>query len=313
MNESAALSAERPSGFRRYLPILQWLPGYRRNGKLTGDLIAGISVAALLIPESLGYAEIAGVPPEVGLYAAPAALLAFALFGGSRLLVVAAASAVSAVSAGIVGGLSGGDEDAAIALTAALAVVAGLIFLAAGLARLGWVSNFMSKAVMEGFVVGLSISIIIGQLDALTGVEIEGENAVAELADVFSQISSWDGLTIAFGLGSLAILFAAERFVPRLPGALTVVVLGVILVSIFNLDEEGLAIVGEIPRGLPDFGVPDVDGSDWLALIPGGMAIVLVGFSEGFAAGNDVAEPGEELDANQELIASGSPKSERQA
>lgn len=299
------LTAEKPTGIRRYMPIIGWMGKYRPKKKLTGDVIAGISVAALLIPESLGYAEIAGVPPEVGLYAAPAALLLYAMFGGSRLLVVAAASAVSAVSAGVVGGLSGGDDDAAIALTAALAVVAGLIFLAAGLARLGWVANFMSRAVMEGFIVGLSISIVIGQLDALTGVEIEGENSIAELVDVLSQISSWDGMTIAFGLGSLAVLFGAGRFVPRLPGALTVVVLSVLLVSIFNLDEEGLAIVGEIPRGLPDFGIPDVDGSDWLALIPGGFAIVLVGFSEGFAAGNEVAEPGDELDANQELVATG--------
>jgi high affinity sulfate transporter 1 len=298
------LNAEKPTGVRRYMPILSWLPRYRK-GKLTGDLIAGISVAALLIPESLGYAEIAGVPPEVGLYAAPAALLLYAMFGGSRLLVVAAASAVSAVSAGIVGGLSGGDEDAAIALTAALAVVSGLLFLAAGLARLGWVANFMSKAVMEGFIVGLSMSIIIGQLDAITGVDVTGESSIAELWDVLTQISSWDWLTVAIGAGSLLVLFGVERFVPRLPGALTVVVLSVLLVSIFNLDEEGLAIVGEIPRGLPDFGIPDVDGSDWLALIPGGLAIVLIGFSEGFAAGDEAAEPGEELDANQELVASG--------
>lgn len=285
--------------------MLSWLPGYRKTGSVRRDLIAGISVAALLIPESMGYAEIAGLPPEVGLYAAPAALIAYAVFGTSRLLVVAAASAVAAVSAGIVGGLSGGDEEAALALAAALAVVAGLIFLLAGLARMGWVSNFMSKAVMEGFIVGLSISIIIGQLDALTGVEVEGENSLAELLDVFSQVGSWSLLTVVFGVGSLLLLFAMGTFLPRIPGALTVVILTIVLVSLFDLDAEGLAVVGEIPRGLPDFGIPDIDASQWLTLIPGGLAIVLVGFSEGFAAGNDVAKRGERLDANQELIGYG--------
>lgn len=137
---------DRASGIKRYLPILSWLPGYRQRGSFRSDVVAGISVAALLIPESMGYAEIAGLPSEVGLYAAPAALIAYAIFGGSRLLVVATASAVSAVSAGIVGSLAAGDEEAAIALSAALAVVAGLIFLVAGLARMGWVANFVSKA-----------------------------------------------------------------------------------------------------------------------------------------------------------------------
>ena len=156
---------DRARGIARFVPMLRWLPRYGRVGNLRTDVIAGISVAALLIPESLGYAEIAGVPPEIGLYAAAPALILYAVFGGSKLLIVAGASAVSAVSAGIVGGLAGGDEDAAIALTAALAVVAGLSFLALGIARMGWISNFMSNAVMEGFIVGLSISIIIGQLD----------------------------------------------------------------------------------------------------------------------------------------------------
>lgn len=179
----------------------------------------------------MGYAEIAGLPSEVGLYAAPAALIAYAVFGGSRLLVVAIASAVSALSAGIVGSLAAGDEEAAIALSAGLAVVAGLVFLVAGLARMGWVANFMSKAVMEGLIVGLSISIIIGQLDSLVGVEVEGGNSLEELTDVLTQFLSWDALTLAVGVGSLALLFAMERYMRRIPGALTVVVLGIVLVS----------------------------------------------------------------------------------
>lgn len=303
---TATGSAPRPdshaTGIRRYVPMLRWLPGYGKTGGLRADVIAGISVAALLIPESLGYAEIAGVPPEIGLYAAPAALIAYAIFGGSRLLVVAGASAVSAVSAGIVGSLSTGSEEATIALTAALAVMAGLAALLLGIARMGWVSNFMSKAVLDGFIVGLSISIIIGQLDAMAGVPVEGENALAETAHLLAQIGSWDLLTLALGLGSLLLLFAFERFIPRLPAALAVVALGIALVSVLDLQ---VAIVGEIPQGLPAFGIPEVGLEQWLALIPGAFAIVLVGFSEGFAAAKDVAEPRERLDANQELIGLG--------
>jgi SulP family sulfate permease len=299
------MSDGRASGIRRYVPILSWLPGYRRRGTFRADVVAGISVAALLIPGSMGYAEIAGLPPEVGLYAAPAALIAYVVFGGSKLLVVATASGVSAVSASIIGSFAAGDEGAAIALSAALAIVAGLIFLVAGIARMGWVANFMSKAVREGFVVGLSIGIIIGQLDSLVGVEVEGGDSLAELADVLSQFLSWDALTVAFGVGSLALLFVMDRYMRRVPGALTVVVLGILLVSIFNLDEQGLAIVGEIPSGLPDIGVPNIDASQWLSLIPGGLAIVLVGFSEGYSAAKDVAEPGAGIDANQELIGYG--------
>ena len=294
-----------PTGIRRFVPMLDWLPHYGKVGNLRVDIIAGVSVAALLIPESLGYAEIAGVPPEIGLYAAAPALIAYAVFGSSRLLIVAGASAVSAVSAGIVGGLSSGDEEAAIALTAGLAVVAGLIFLAFGIARMGWVSNFMSNAVMEGFIVGLSISIIIGQLGSLVGAEVEGENALLELLDLIRQIPEWDLLTVVVGAGSLALLFLIGAYLPKVPAALVVVVLSIVIVSLLSLDEEGLHIVGEIPQGLPSFGVPDIDASQWLALIPGGFAIVLVGFSEGFAAAKDVAEPGEQMDANQELIGYG--------
>ena len=291
-----------PTGIRKYIPMLAWLPGYGATGGLRADVVAGISLAALLIPESLGYAEIAGVPPEIGLYAAPAALILYAIFGGSRLLVVATASAVAAVSAGIVGSIAAGDEEVAIAITAALAIVAGLVALALGVLRMGWVSNFMSKAVLEGFIVGLSISIIIGQLDAMAGVHAEGESAVAELGDLVSQIGSWDRLTLALGLGSLGLLFAFERFMPKLPAALAVVGLGIALVSILDLQ---VAVVGEIPRGLPQFGLPQIGLDQWLALIPGGMAIVLVGFSEGFAAAKDAAKPHERLDANQELIGLG--------
>ena len=152
-----------PTTLERWFPIAAWLPKYKWGKYLTLDLIAAVSVAALLIPESMGYATVAGVPVQIGLYAAPLALIGYALFGGSKLLVFAAAGSVAAVSASVVGGLSGGDQSTAVTLTAALALATGAVFVVAGLVRLGWVTNFMSKAVMAGFITGMSIQIIVGQ------------------------------------------------------------------------------------------------------------------------------------------------------
>lgn len=290
---------------RRLLPILVWFPRYNFKRELRVDLIAGISVAALLIPESLAYAAIAGVPPEVGLYAAPLALVSYAIFGGSRVLVMATASSVAAVSAAVVGELAT-DAASFVALTAALAIVAGIIYVIAGLLRFGWVANFLSKAVLKGFIIGLSISIIIGQLGELLGIEVEGVNAVAKFVDALSQIGEWDSLTVVVGLVSLALLFGIERFLPRVPGALTVVALAVVAASTLDLEGEGLLIVGEIPLGLPDFGLPNIEAGDLSALLTGALAIVLIGFSESYATSTDIAKStGDEIDANQELVAYG--------
>ena len=170
-------------------------------------------MAALLIPESMGYAGVAGLPPEVGLYAAPLALLGYAIFGRSTVLVVAASSSTAAVSASVVAGLNNGEgADSAVTLSAALALFTGAVFLAVGLVRLGWVANFMSKTVIEGFIIGLSISIIIGQLDDLLGIDVSGDNSFQELGSVLSQIGDWNQATVAVGAVILALLFGMERF-----------------------------------------------------------------------------------------------------
>jgi high affinity sulfate transporter 1 len=289
----------------RHVPITGWLRDYQWRSWLTLDLIAGVSVAALLIPESMGYAGVAGLPPEVGLYAAPLALLGYAIFGRSTVLVVATSSSTVAISASVIAGInSGGDPDAAVALSAALALFTGIVLIAVGLVRLGWVANFMSRTVIEGFIIGLSISIIIGQLDDLFGIEVSGENSFEQLWDVLSQATDWDGATAMVGAVSLALLFGLERFVKRLPAALTVVVLAVLYVNLLN--PEGVAIVGKIPQGLPDAGLPDFSSSEVAALITGGLAVALVGFSEGYGAASSFARKyGDRLDNDQEFIAFG--------
>src|SRR5512132_291721 len=202
----------------RHVPCLGWLHGYQWGQWIMLDVIAGISVAALLIPESMGMAGVAGLPPEVGLYAAPLALLGYAIFGRSTVLVVAASASTAAVSASVVAGLNdGGGADSALTLSAALALFTGVVFLAVGLVRLGWVANFMSKTVIEGFVIGLSISIIIGQLDDLLGIDVSGDNSFQELGSVLSQIGDWNQATVTVGAVSLALLFGMERFVKKVP------------------------------------------------------------------------------------------------
>jgi high affinity sulfate transporter 1 len=289
---------------QRWFPLGEWLPRYQWGSFLKADLIAAISVAALLIPESMGYSSVAGVPVQVGLYAAPLALFAYALFGGSKLLVVSAAGAVAAMSASVVGELAGGDQDVAVVLTAALAVATGAIFLGAGLAKLGWVTNFISKAVMAGFILGMGFQIIIGQLGKLVGVEQEGFNSFGKLWSVLSQIGEWDWMTVAVGFVSLFLIFGMERFVPKLPAALTAVVLASVFVAVVGPD---IHLIAEIPRGLPSFALPTgIDLSTWGELFVGSIALVLIAVSESTGASAAVAEQThDQLDSDQEFRALG--------
>jgi high affinity sulfate transporter 1 len=285
------------------LPITEWLPRYRWSGFAT-DLVAGLALAALLIPESMGYAGIAGVSAEFGLYAALGAVIAYAVTGGTSILVVGPASAVAALSASIVAEF-GGDVDRG-ELIAGLTIASGVLLVLAGVLRLGWIVNFISRPVLHAFVAGLSISIIIGQLDGLFGVEVEGESAIGKLIDTVRHVDGWDALTTMIGLGAVASLLVLERFARRVPAAVLVVVIGIVLVKAFDLGSEGVAVVGEIPQGLPSISVPDLGGTRWLELFGGATALLLVGYSEGYAAASAVAaRTGEKIDADQELIGSG--------
>ena len=289
---------------RSVVPILAWLPAYRWKEFLAADLVAGVALAALLIPESMGYAGVAGVSPEVGLYAALGAVLAYALLGGVSILVVGPASAVAALSASLVAEFSG-DVDRTH-LIAALALTSGVIYAVMGILRLGWIVNFISRPVLHAFIAGLSISIIVGQLDGLLGLEVEGESVVRRALDVIGQLADAHGLTTAIGIGALAGLLAIERFAEKVPAAVVVATVGILLVVLLDLADDGVAIVGDIPTGLPSVAVPELSGTRWLELLGGGLALVLVGFSEGFAAASATADgTGEDVDPDQELLANG--------
>ena len=293
-----------PTTLERWFPIAVWLRQYDWGKSLAPDLIAAVSVAALLIPESMGYASVAGVPAQYGLYAAPLALLAYAMFGGSRLLVFAAAGSVAAISASIVGGISDGDSSMAITLTAGLAIGTGVVYLVFGLAKMGWVANFISKAVMAGFIFGMSIQIIVGQFGKLFGVDISDGSAAEKLWAAVTSIGDWNISASVVGIGALLLIFGLQRFMPKVPAALSAVIIASAIVAVLS---PSIDIVAEIPQGLPSFGVPTgIDLETWLTLIVGGIIVLLVGFSEGWGAESSLAEKThDDLDTNQEFRAYG--------
>jgi sulfate permease, SulP family len=293
-----------PSSLERWFPIGAWLPKYDWGSSFTPDLIAAISVAALLIPESMGYASVAGVPAQIGLYAAPLALIGYALFGGSRLLVFATAGSVAAVSAGVITGLHPHSQSMSVTLAAALALATGVVFLVGGLVKLGWIVNFMSKTVMAGFITGMAIQIIVGQLGHVTGVKESSGDTFQKLWSVLSQAGSWNSISTVVGLLAIALIFTLQRYLKAVPAALTAVVLASAYVAIANPDIE---LVKKIPKGLPSFAVPaGLSASTWATLLLGACVVALVGFSEGWGAESAIASTThDELDSNQEFRAFG--------
>src|SRR5690349_9085337 len=258
------------------------LQGYRRTW-LWPDLIAGLTVWAILVPESLAYAVLAGVPPVVGLWAAPAALVLYAVLGSSRHLVVGPMSASAALSGVVVAGLTG-DPGRAVALTAGLALVTGVISLGAGVLRLGFLAGFVSQPVLKGFVIGLALTIVAGQLPKIFGIErVEGVfyEKVWGLSTRLGETSGW---AVAVGAGSLALLLLLRRFAPLVPAAMVVVLAGVGASVLLALPVRGVAVVGSITSGLPPFGLPELQFSDYAAIVSGALGIALVGFAEGLAA-----------------------------
>ena len=287
-------------------PVFRSLVPYERTW-LRGDLIAGITVWAVLVPEALAYASIAGVSPVVGLYAAPGALLLYAAFGSSRHLVVGPMSATAALSAATVAKLAAGGSSLFTQLTIALALMTGLSALVAGVLRLGFLANYISEPVIKGFIVGLALTIIAGQLPKLFGVPKGTGDFFEQIWDLLKHLGDTSGTTLLVGLLSLAIVLGVRQFAPVVPASLVAVIFGVAAVKLFNLDDHGVEIVGHIDRGLPHLGLPnDVSGHDYLDLAGPAIGVMLVGFAEGLGAAKTyAAREHYEIDVNRELIGLG--------
>jgi sulfate permease, SulP family len=288
------------------LPVYESLSGYDRRW-LRGDLIAGLTVWAVLVPEALAYASIAGVSPVVGLYAAPPALVLYAAFGSSRHLVVGPMSATAALSAAAVADLTTGGPEEILAFTGVLAIVTGVLALAAGVLRLGFLAGFISEPVLKGFIIGLSLTIIVGQVPTLLGIEKEAGDFFEQLWGVLTHLGDTQGTTLVVGAASLAIVLGLRRAAPGTPGSLVAVAMGIVAVQVFDLTDRGVAIVGQIDRGLPPVGLPVGLGfQDYLSASAAAAGVMLVAFAEGLGAAKTYAVRDHyEIDANRELVGVG--------
>ncbi len=284
------------------LPLFAWARGYDR-GWLRSDVLAGLTVWAVLVPEALAYASIAGVSPVVGLYAAPGALLLYAAFGSSRQLVTGPMASTAALSAAAVGEVAAGGSDEFVQLTITMALVVGILALVAGALRMGFLAGFISEPVMKGFIIGLALTIIVGQLPKLFGVEKTPGEFFEQLWGFLGELGSTSVLTLLVGVCSLVLVLGLKLYARGVPASLVVVLLGIFAVSLFDLD---VAIVGQIESGLPSFGLPDVAADEYLDLAAAAIGVMLIGLMEGLgAAKNYAAKNHYEIDANRELIGLG--------
>jgi high affinity sulfate transporter 1 len=310
---------------RSLLPIITWMPSYQRTW-LRADIIAGLAVWAMTVPQALGYAGIARVPPVYALYTVPLAMVAYAVFGTSRTLCVGPESAIAIVSAVTVGTLAAGDPSRFLALTSLLALVVGGLFLLFGLLRLGWVANFLGKPVLQGFTQGIALMVIISQipllfgtqgaftemisqtrnLPQLIGLQFSYAGFFQQIRTVAATIGKTNLPTMMLGLPCLVLLFVFRRFKPHAPSALFVVILAVLAVHLFGLTEHGVAVMGTVQTGSNFLAIPKINMPDVLSLLPGAFAIVLLGYSVSLSVASVGAQKtGETIDGNQELVALG--------
>ncbi|MGI9594576.1 MAG: SulP family inorganic anion transporter [Acidimicrobiales bacterium] len=290
----------------KILPVTRWGRHYDR-ADLRSDLAAGLTVGAMLVPQAMAYALLAGLPPEVGLYAATVPVVIYALFGTSRQLAVGPVAIVSLLTASALAPLVDEGTAGYLGAAALLALMVGIVHLVIGIGRLGFLVNFLSHSVLVGFTAAAAIIIGFSQAKHLFGISIERkEHFYQTVVEVAENLSSTNMTTLAIGAAALAVLFGLKKFAPRVPGALVVVVGSILAVELFDLESRGVKVVGDIPDTLPAFGLPDFDGSLIGNLAMTAVVITLVGFMESIAVAKVYARRHRyEVDANQELIGLG--------
>ena len=291
----------------RWVPGLRTLREYQRSW-LASDLVAGLVLTALLVPVGMGYAQAAGLPPITGLYATIVPLVAYAILGPSRVMVLGPDSSLAAVIAAVILPLGGDDPETAVALAGALAVITGLIILVAGIARLGFVTELLSRPVQLGYLYGIAVTILVGQLPKLCGFSIEGRGLLTEIRDFAQGVA--DGqvnrAALAVGLAGIVVILVLRRFWRKVPGVAVAVVVGIAAVAIFDLEAEGVEVVGVLPEGLPTLVFPSVDLADLGALFSGALGIALVAVADTTVLSQSLAaQRNESVDPDQELRALG--------
>jgi len=291
----------------------RWVPGVRTfrqypRGWLANDLVAGLVLTAFLVPVGMGYAQAAGLPPITGLYATIVPLVVYAVFGPSRVMVLGPDSSLAAVIAGIILPLGGRDPARAVALAGMLAILTGLMILLAGVARLGFVTELLSRPVQLGYLYGIAITIMVGQLPKLFGFSVDGSGLLSEAWGFVQGLvrGETNRASLAVGLAGIAVILGLRRLWPGFPGVIVAVGLGVAAVVVFDLTEQGVEVIGVLPQGLPSFAFPDVRLADLPLLFGGALGIALVAVADTTVLSQSLATRRREVvDANQELVALG--------
>ncbi|MHB2082883.1 SulP family inorganic anion transporter [Pseudomonas sp. X4] len=291
--------------------LSRWLPGlanllhYRREW-FHADLQAGLSVAAIQIPIAIAYAQIVGLPPQYGLYACVLPMMVYALIGSSRQLMVGPDAATCAMIAGAVAPLAMGEPHRIAELSVIVTLLVGVMLIAAGVARAGFIASFFSRPILIGYLNGIGLSLIAGQLSKVVGFKIEGDGFILSLINFFQRLGEIHWVTLLIGLAALGLLIWLPRRYPRLPAALTVVALFMLLVGLLGLDRFGVAILGPVPAGIPQLAWPHSNLAEMKSLLRDALGIATVSFcSAMLTARSFAARHGYAINANHEFVALG--------
>jgi sulfate permease, SulP family len=298
-------AAARKPVLHRVVPVSEALPGYR-GGMLRRDLLAGLTVAALALPSAMAYAELAGLSAVAGLYALLLPTVAYTLLGSSRQLIVGPEGSIAALVATALVPIAAGDPERYASLAATLALLVGGVFLLARVVRLGWIADYFSRAVLIGYIHGVAVVLVCGQLGKLLGLDIDAQDPVSQLIEVGRELPGLSGATVTVGAVCLALLLVLRWRAPKLPGPLLVVVLAVAASWALGLADRGVAVVGEIPPGLPDLEFPIPRLGDTMYLLLAALGIFFVSFSDEILTARSFAgRHGQHVRAEQELAAMG--------
>jgi high affinity sulfate transporter 1 len=288
----------------RWVPGLATLKSYKASF-LPHDLAAGLTLGVVMVPVGLAYGALAGLP-LAGLYGSMLPLIAYALFGSSRRLIVGPDTAMAAIVAVAVAPLVLGDAGRLALLAAGLGVMTGMLCLLAGLLRLGFIANFLSKPVIVGFMHGLAVVVAVAQLPKVLGITSGGETTLEQFANVLQRLGDTNPVTLAIGGATFAVILLCRRFLPRVPGAVVALVGAGLAVVLLDLESHGVAVIGRIPTGLPGFSLPLLSLDDFDSLLPIALVAALLSFSDTVVTARAfAARSGERIDADQELLAIG--------
>ncbi len=292
-----------------FVPGAQAIRSYRRQW-LAKDIVAGVVLTTLLVPQGMAYAELAGLPPITGLYTSIMCLLGYAVFGPSRILVLGPDSSLGPMIAATILPLmaANGDAKRAVALASMLAIMVAAIMILAAIAKLGFIADLISKPTMIGYMNGLALTILVGQLPKLFGFKIDADGLIGEIIGFFEGLANEEAVAAAavVGIAGIVVILVLQRWLPKVPAVLIMVVLAIASTTVFHLADRGVSLVGELPKGFPPLTIPHVALSDLAPLFAGALGIALVSLADTISTASAfAARSGQEIRGNQEMIGIG--------